>query len=352
MSTPAAHRTTPAILGQARPPQVAVIVPCYNVASCLARALNSVFAQTYTDLRVYAVDDGSADGTLKALESYGMRCCIASQPHAGAAAARNRAIRMSDAPYIAFLDADDEWLPRKLERQIALMEQDNELGLVCSLCAVRGPQDHTYPLFKLPDATGPGKLFAQLASDCFVTTPTVLVRRRCLEDVGLFQESLVVSEDFNLWLRIAARWRIALLPEVLAITHKREGSLSVNISPRKRLQSGVVALQDVQSRCPDLSLAETYALRRALAQRRYFYGSWLLSADEKFSARRELLSALQLHPGHVKAAAKLLLSSLPGGTFKLLSSIKARLGYRSRPVLRPLATTSLSHHTKELRITR
>jgi len=304
--------------------EVSVIVPCYNVEPYLKRALDSVFAQTYSDFRVCAVDDGSTDGTLQVLETYADRGCFLSQPHAGPAAARNRAIQMSDSPFVAFLDADDEWLPAKLERQISLLKQDPTLGLVCSLCAIHETGSDRSFIFTTGDVPGPGRLFEQSVRDGFVRTPTVVVRRRCLEEVGLFNESLAVSEDRNLWLRIAARWRIAFLPEVLAVVHKRPGSLSTSVSVEERLRNGATALEHVRSSCPELSALEARALRIALAERFYAYGSFLLSSDAKQASRSKLASALKLHPMHWRAFAKLALSFLPTLPYGFLAAPRAR----------------------------
>jgi hypothetical protein len=291
--------------------EVAVIVPCHNVEQYLGRALDSVLVQTYRNFHIYAVDDGSTDGTAAVLKDYAQRCSAVRQNHAGPAAARNRAIRMSDSPFVAFLDADDEWLPAKLERQIALLKQDSSLGLVCSLCVVKEPNREKYPAFAAGTISDSGKLFQYLVRDCFAFTPTVVVRRRCLEEVGLFNESLAVSEDFNLWLRIAARWNIALLPEVLVTTHKRPGSLSVRIPAEQRLRNGVAALQHVWSTCADLSSAERDALRNTLAERIYCHGSCLLSAGDRQRGRQQLLAALKLQPAHWRALARVGLSFLP-----------------------------------------
>jgi len=304
--------------------EVSVIVPCYNVERYLKRALDSVFAQTYNNFRVYPVDDGSTDGTLRVLETYADRCCFVSQPHAGPAAVRNRAIQMSGSPFVAFLDADDEWLPEKLERQIPLLKQDPTLGLVCSLCAIHEAGSDTSPTFTTGDVPGPGRLFEQSVREGFVHTPTVVVRRRCLDDVGLFNESLAVSEDRNLWLRIAARWRIAFLPEVLAIVHKRPGSLSVSIPVEERLRNGVAALEHVESSCPELSAAEARALRMALAERLYCYGSFLLSSGVKEASRGKLASTLTLQPTHWRAFAKLVLSFLPTQAYDFLAALKTK----------------------------
>lgn len=311
--------------------QVAVIVPCYNVENYLQRALDSAFAQTFTDFHIYAVDDGSLDGTLKILEKNAHRCSYVTQTNAGPAAARNRALRMSHASFVAFLDADDEWLPHKLERQIELLKRDESLGLVCSFCLVREAGMETPGTLKERRLPGSGRLFESLARNCFVFTPTVVVRRGCLQEVGLFNESLAVSEDFNLWLRIAARWKIALLPEPLAITHKRNGSLSASIPSEERLKAGILALEHVQAVCPQLSASESRALSAALADRFYSHGSYLLSSGAKRRSRSSLASAIHLRPGHWRALAKLALSFLPAPAFQLLTGLKTRI------VGRPLA---------------
>jgi hypothetical protein len=307
--------------------EVAVIVPCYNVENQLQRALDSVFRQTYLDFHVYAVDDGSGDGTGRILEKNAHRCSFVTQLNRGPAAARNRALQISDSPFVAFLDADDEWLPNKLEHQIAVLKQDPSLGLVCSHCLVNEPETQSRHILDR-SAPGAGKLFERLVRGCFVFTPTVVVRRRCLEEVGVFNESLTVSEDFNLWLRIASRWNIVLLPEALAITHKRVGSLSASIAPEKRLKNGIEALEDVLSRSPALSAAEFRALRDALADRHYFHGSFLLSSGSKKPARLSLKNALRFRSTHWRALVKLGLSALPVRAFRSLAGIRTKLAGR------------------------
>jgi Glycosyl transferase family 2 len=307
------------------PPEVAVILPCHNVVGYLRRSLSSVLAQSYSDFHIYAVDDGSTDHTVRILEANRNRCSFVTQPHAGPAAARNRAIEMSSSPFVAFLDADDEWLPQKLARQVAFLKQNPKLGLVCSLCILQtaGKQSvNTMPGIEAPYS---GKLFDRLVRQCFIFTPTVVVRRRCLDDVGLFNESLLTSEDFNLWLRIAARWDIALLPEVLAITHTRPGSLSTSIAPGKRLSNGVAAIEDVHSKCPNLTRAEAQALRATLAERLYCEGSYLLLTGAKAAARARLSAAQKLQIMNWRGFAKLSLSILPNRIYRSILGWKRNL---------------------------
>jgi glycosyltransferase involved in cell wall biosynthesis len=305
--------------------EVDVIVPCYNVEHYVRRALDSVLAQTHQDFRIYAVNDGCTDNTTRILETYAPRCVSISQAHAGPAAARNRAIRESASPFIAFIDADDEWLPEKLERQISLLRRNKSLGMVCSHCLISQSGSEENRHFLVDDVPHSGRLFQHLVRNCFVFTPTVVVRRQCLEEIGLFNEALPVSEDFNLWLRIAARWEIAIVPEVLAIAKKRSGRLSVTTPPQERLRSGVASLENVRASCPGLSPAEQHALRLALAERIYFYGSYLLSTGAKTASRRHLASALELQSTHWRALAKLALTFLPGEIYGSLARLKSTI---------------------------
>ena len=292
----------------------------------MQRALNSVLAQTHQDFWIYAVNDGCTDNTMQVLEQYTHRCVSISQAHAGAAAARNRAIRESASPFIAFIDADDEWLPEKLDRQISLLRKNKSLGMVCSHCVISASGSAENQHISADSVPHTGRLFQYLVRNCFVFTPTVVVRRGCLEEIGLFNEALPVCEDFNLWLRIAARWEIGIIPEVLAIVKKRPGSLSVTTSAEEQLRSGIASLEHVRSSCSGLSPSEQNALRLALAERIYFYGSHLLSAGAKTASRKLLVSALELQSTHWRAFTKLALSFLPGEIYGSLARLKTTIG--------------------------
>jgi glycosyltransferase involved in cell wall biosynthesis len=308
--------------------EVAVVLPCFNAEGTVQRALDSVFRQTYQDFHIYAVDDGSTDQTMGVLQANAQRCSSISQAHAGPAAARNRAIRMSQSPFIAFLDADDEWLPTKLERQIAVLNDQPDVALICSHSFLGESLKETPRLLSM-ESPSAVRLFDSLVRNCFIATPTVVIRRACLDDVGLFRESLPVSEDFNLWLRIAARWRIACLREQLAIIHKRPLSLSGTVTDAERLSTGIAALEDVKASCGELSPSERHALRHALAQRFYFYGSFLLKTGDAHGSRSALASALRFRPSHWLAMAKFALSYLPLRWSRPLIGLKTK--FRQRP---------------------
>jgi len=304
--------------------EVAVVLPCYNAANYLVRALDSVLAQTHTDACIFIVDDGSTDETAEILERYAGCGLRFRQEHAGQATARNLGIRMSSSPYIAFLDADDYWLPQKLEHQITLLERNPSVGLVCSDCATIKEGNPAGSYFGNTKVPGTGKLFELLTRDCFIFTPTVVVRRKCLEEVGLFNESLLVSEDFDLWLRIAARWEIAVVPEVLAVRETCAEGLSLSTRPEVYLQNGIAALENVKAVCDGLSPTEARALQKAIAERYYVYGSHLLAGGARIESRKKLVNALQRWPTHWRAWIKCGLSFLPSGAFRWLMEGRRR----------------------------
>ncbi len=188
---------------------VAVIIPAYNAASSIAETLESVLAQSVQPSEIIVVDDGSRDGTAAAVAAFGSRVTLLAQDNAGQSRARNAGARASRAEWLAFLDADDLWLPEKLERQLVLASAD--VGLIyCDrinigdLDGLPEVQSALQPLIE-------GDVFEALLHGNVITTSGVLVRRAVFEAVGGFREEAPVqpAEDWDLWLRIAAEHRVA-----------------------------------------------------------------------------------------------------------------------------------------------
>jgi hypothetical protein len=292
-------------------PEVAVVIPAYNAGSCLVRAIDSIFAQTYPKFRIHVIDDGSTDDTASVLASYSDRIVSVRQTQAGQAAARNHGIRLTNSPYVAFLDADDEWLPTKLERQIEAMNRDSRIGLVYSDCSTSGNGPMAGSHFARVGTPPSGRVFEQFLLSCNVFTPTAMVRRECLEDVGVFNESLAVGEDYNLWLRIAAKWQVAVIPDVLAIRHSRSGSLSLTTGNDRALSSSIASLENIMQTCTQISPSERDTLRRTIADRHNLYGSYLLQKGDRAACRRETLQAMHYGRHDWRVLAKLAASFLP-----------------------------------------
>lgn len=195
---------------------VAVVIPSYNALTYLPDAINSVFAQTYRDYRIYVVDDGSTDSTRDYVESIrDPRVVLLAKPNGGPSSARNYGIARSVERLVAFLDSDDYWYPKKLERQIALMESNSCLGLVY---AYQHTVDRNGLRIGSCERGIRGKVFEQLLSGNLVTgsASMVLARRDVLERVGPFREELNNGEDWEMWLRIARSYEIDFVPDYLA----------------------------------------------------------------------------------------------------------------------------------------
>jgi len=197
-------------------PKVSVIIPAYNCERTIAATVDSVLAQTYRDFELIVVDDGSTDGTAAILRGYGSRLTYVYQPNRERAAARNNGIRHATGEYLAFLDADDAWLPHKLERQVEALDRNPHAGLVYSQ-AYR-VDDSGRPL---PGVVGRGSAARRIFSDlvlykAIVPTATATVRACCLEQVGSFDESLIYLEDWELWLRLSLAYDVLFIAEPLA----------------------------------------------------------------------------------------------------------------------------------------
>jgi cellulose synthase/poly-beta-1,6-N-acetylglucosamine synthase-like glycosyltransferase len=313
------HGTKPIVPNEAPPPEIAVIIPAYNAGASLARAIDSVFAQTYPNFRIYVIDDGSTDNTPEVLASYSNRIVSVRQTNARQGAARNHGIRLSNSPYIAFLDADDEWLPTKLDRQIEVMRQDASIGLIYSDCTTSGTGPHAGSHFARVGVPAGGRVFESFLRSCNVFTPTAMVRRACLDDVGVFNESLAVGEDYNLWLRIAARWQVAVVPDALAIRHSAPASLSATTGSDRVLRSSIASLENILQICTEISPSERNTLRKALADRHNLYASWLLQQGNRAASRTQTFQAMHYGRHDWRVLAKLGASLLPA---RLISSLR------------------------------
>lgn len=201
-------------------PKVSIILPTYNRAYILSKAINSVLNQTYKEFELIIVDDGSTDNTSALVESFHDEriLYLYTQINQGAAAARNYGIEHANYDYIAFEDSDDAWHPDKLEKQMSLMQSDSRNpGFVYhKICYDMGENRYAIlPSEAVPLEKKSGDIYAQLLYDNLVDCPSMLIKKSCLDDVGLFDTSLKALEDYDLALRLAKKYSAAFVNEVL-----------------------------------------------------------------------------------------------------------------------------------------
>jgi len=224
-------------------PKVSIIIPAYNVAPYIGETLDSVFSQTFADYEVIVINDGSPDTEEleRELARFGDRINYAKQENRGASAARNAGLRTAGGEFVAFLDADDLWLPSYLDEQIKFIRERN-CDLVCADAEVFSDgshKDETYMETLMADAPPAGDVtfIGLLSAEQSLITSGVVVRRERVFEVGFFDEALRNSQDFDLWLRLA--WngtRMAYQRRVLLRYRSRDNSLSgdeVNVHRRE-----------------------------------------------------------------------------------------------------------------------
>lgn len=211
-------------------PLVSVVMPAYNVAWCIRRAVDSVLAQEYRARELIVVNDGSTDDTRAVLESYRGAITVIDQPNRGMSAARNAAIRAACGDFVAFLDADDWWMPQKLSRQVALLTSRPEVGFCSTAARVEDEQGLLLNVWHCCNA-GDGMLVRLFAENAAIAggCSAVMARRHLVNEVGLFDETLRGFEDPDLWIRLAAVSGYACIDDALVGILRRQQSVSRNL---------------------------------------------------------------------------------------------------------------------------
>ena len=234
-------------------PKVSVNIPCFNSARFIEETLNSVLSQTYADFEIIVMDDGSTDDTGRIVNSFGdSRIKYSYKNNEGLSETRNKGIFASSGQYIAFLDHDDIWLPRKLEKQVAMLEE-GDLGLVFSDCYIlRDGKKEKMTYF---DRCRPerGVVFEDLLleSSNFIPLSTVVMRRDAFKEIGYFKKEFRIGEEYELFLRAADKYRFDYIDEPLAAYRIHEN----NFSGRKELfvTEALDILELWKKRRPELS---------------------------------------------------------------------------------------------------
>ena len=196
---------------------VSVVIPTWNRAHTISRALRSVMSQSHRPDEIIVVDDGSSDDTEALLNKQFAGCMVLSQARAGVSAARNAGIRHASGTWIALLDSDDAWSPDKLARQLANASPEPGSRVVhCNERWLRRGQ----PLAqKAYHAKRGGDVFADCLRRCVISPSAALLHRSVFDAYGLFDESLPACEDYDMWLRITAFEPVAFVPEELVTKH-------------------------------------------------------------------------------------------------------------------------------------
>jgi len=223
---------------------VSAVIPTHNRAGILPDALDSVWQQTYRPIEMIVIDDGSEDDTQAVVQQWAEKCKddaaftvhYSYQENKGANAARNKGIAAATGEYVAFLDSDDRWMPDKLAKQVAVFQKESALGDVyCGLYHIDLKSNTRLDDAQVNYPSG-WLLRSLLIHD--VTTPTSchVVKKDCFERVGFFDETLPARQDWDMWIRVASKYKIGYVPEVLVEQREHAGS-RVRSNPMNEIQA-------------------------------------------------------------------------------------------------------------------
>jgi glycosyltransferase involved in cell wall biosynthesis len=274
-------------------PTVSVLIPAYNAATHLVRAVESALAQTHAPLEILIIDDGSRDRTPEIAAGFGPPVRLIRKENGGPASARNLGAAEARGDWLALLDADDWWFPDKLRAQLAYATDPN-VGMIHSL------PDHR------DEVVPPVLSFEDLWERNWVSNSSVLLRRTVFEALGGFNEAkeLISVEDYNLWMRIAASpWRVVTCPGILV--HYTRG-IGISSNSDRFLRASLFNIDDTARR---LSLPPAKAARKR-NQMIFDFGCKALFERDLPTARRLLRTALR-ERWSVRTLAHLMVASMP-----------------------------------------
>lgn len=293
--------------------RVTAVIPCYNGRAYVADAVRSALAQTYGSLEVVVVDDGSSDDSRDVVRSIGdprVRL-VEHESNRGIAAARNTGVRQARGDYVAFLDQDDTWYPRKLEKQVEVLDRDasGEIGLVFAAREIlrdgkrrRVARDLRFP--RPIETASRREVLAAFLERNFVWLISALVRRRCFDDVGFFSESITSgADDLEFCVRLAMKYRLAYIDEVL-VTRREHGANYTD--PTRMLADDLDVIDRIARFDPTLE-----GMRRRRRGELFFRcGRWWQDRGERGKAREAFRESLEASPAGVKALGALGLVAL------------------------------------------
>lgn len=270
--------------------KVSVIIPTYNRAKYIRRALESVLAQTYQDYEIIVVDDGSMDNTREILAEFEGKIKYIVQKNQGSAAARNRGIQESKGEYIAFLDSDDIWIPEKLAEQVKILDTHEKIGIVYSRMPIineKGERLGTKP------AGVSGKNFKELLEVWGdLPTSTVMTRKVCFDKAGMFDTALMTMQDIDMWLRIARFYDLYEIEDkMLAHYFRHDGQITK--SKIKVCEGRVKIYQKILNTFEDIPTA---LFIRRIAMHQYTLSKAYYNEKFYFKSFKSIIAAIKCYP--------------------------------------------------------
>ena len=294
-------------------PKVSVIIPTCNRAKLVERAIKSVLDQTYRDFEILVSDDGSADDTSQVVVGFSDKR-IRFRPYNnnnGVAVLRNHAVKNSNGKYIAFLDDDDEWLPSKLEKQIRLLEgSPDKLGAIYT--GVTSLDDRPGRILEIKIPQHRGNILQDLLLNNFITTSSIIVKKHCFDEVGLFDTEYLSASDNDMWIRIAEKFEFDYVGEPLVNYYNTPISIS---------RDNIKAIKGLER-----LMTKHYQLfslnNRVFSNHRFKIGIAYCYSGNLKEGRKALISAGKFYPLDMRIYYNFIISLLGYSAFIKIKALK------------------------------
>jgi glycosyltransferase involved in cell wall biosynthesis len=284
-------------------PKVSVIIPAYNAMTYLPETVDSVLAQTFTDFEILIVNDGSSDRIEQWVSQLSdPRIELISQVNQGISVAYNTGLAHVQGEYLAFLEADDLWQPSKLAQQVLCLDQKPDVGLVYTWTACIDQQGN--PLGQIIASHFQGKIWQPIIEfqEVICNPSSVMVRRSCLDQVGIFDPNLDIALDFDIWVRIAANYPIAVVKEPLTFYRRHASSISSTKNRQKTLQS---LRQAIEKNFQSVPIELLYLRNRAYGRINLRF-AWLAIDDRDYTKASHFCEQALLHYPRLRYSEKYL----------------------------------------------
>jgi len=292
-------------------PKLSVLIASYNHQDYIAETLRSLEKQTFQDFEIVIVDDGSTDKTVEVAKNAQSRAQIYTQENQGVVAARNRGVSMAKGKYICFIDSDDVVLPERFEKQVAMLEGDNELGLVFADALIIDSKGEKIGKFSDVYPVVPGDVAQMLAMHyCFTPMITVMVRAEVLRKTGPFEKPGPIS-DYIKWIEVAHISKVYYDPEPLGCWRRHRASTSKQANKVKSYAKTRAALKRILRKYPKLKDEIGGKIIKRYSRSYFLTAFWLAADGNVRRARKYYCKAVKLYPLSFENWGGLILSCVP-----------------------------------------